>query len=165
MAVMYGVHETWPQNPWPTYPTQPWPRDPGAGEYDLDKLHKLLAGLPCAVCGFPNADGGDSHARCREAIERAEARACKEHIPSTGLKRVAEDVGREVGAAMAAFPPFNSAHEGYAVLDEERDELWQHVKVKQGQRDIAKMRKEAIQVAAMAIRFVVDVCDGGRGQK
>lgn len=52
----------------------------------------------------------------------------------------------------------NSAHEGYAVLAEEVDELWDHVKVKQGKRDIPEMTYEAVQVAAMALRFIVDVC-------
>lgn len=56
------------------------------------------------------------------------------------------------------WPAMNSAHEGYAVLAEEVDELWDHVKVKQGERDIPEMTYEAVQVAAMALRFIVDVC-------
>ncbi len=68
------------------------------------------------------------------------------------------DVREELARAMM-WPAMNSAHEGYAVLLEEVDELWDHVKVKQGKRDIAAMRKEAIQVAAMAIRFMLDVCN------
>jgi NTP pyrophosphatase (non-canonical NTP hydrolase) len=74
------------------------------------------------------------------------------------------DVRREFGDATKKFGPFNSAHEGFAILKEEVDELWDEVKAKQGARDLAKMRKEAIQVAAMAIRFVHDICDGGREQ-
>lgn len=76
-----------------------------------------------------------------------------------------QDIRHEYRAATAKFGPFNSAHEGYAVLLEEVDELWDEVKAKQGSRDLIKMRKEAIQVAAMAMRFVVDVCDSERGQK
>ena len=67
----------------------------------------------------------------------------------------------EFQKAAAKFPKFNGAHEGYAVLLEEVDELWDEVKLnprKNPQRN-ATMRKEAIQVAAMAIRFVLDVCD------
>lgn len=56
------------------------------------------------------------------------------------------------------WPPMNSAHEGYAVLAEEVDELWDHVKVKQGHRDIPEMTYEAVQVATMALRFIIDVC-------
>lgn len=74
------------------------------------------------------------------------------------------DIELEARHAAAKFPPFNSAHEGFAVLLEEVDELWDHVKVKQGKRDVAAMRKEAIQVAAMALRFAVDL-EGERGQR
>ena len=74
------------------------------------------------------------------------------------LQRIREEVGR----AIAKYPPFNSAHEGYSVLAEEVDELWDHVKVKQGQRDVPAMIKEATQVAAMAIRFIVDMEDRGQ---
>jgi head-tail adaptor len=59
----------------------------------------------------------------------------------------------------------NSAHEGYGVLAEEVDELWAHVKTQQSKRDLDAMRKEAVQVAAMAVRFVVDVCNESRGRK
>lgn len=71
----------------------------------------------------------------------------------------------ELVDASAKWPPFNSAHEGFAVLAEEVDELWAHVKVNQKRRDLAAMRKEAIQVAAMALRFALDVCDETRGRK
>lgn len=56
--------------------------------------------------------------------------------------------------------PFSSAHEGYAVLLEEVEELWDEVK-KGGTepRSEERIRREATQVAAMAIRFLVDVCD------
>ena len=63
------------------------------------------------------------------------------------------------------WPAMNSAHEGYAVLLEEVDELWAHVRLNQGRRDIVAMRNEAIQVAAMAIRFAVDVCNEEVGRK
>lgn len=72
-------------------------------------------------------------------------------------------VGAEIDKAITKYPAFNSAHEGFAVLKEEVDELWDEVKVKQGERDVEVMIGEAIQVAAMAIRFIVDI--GGRGQK
>lgn len=64
-----------------------------------------------------------------------------------------------------AWPDMNSAHEGYGVLLEEMDELKAHVWTNQKRRLLSDMRKEAIQVAAMAIRFVVDVCNEERGRK
>jgi predicted RNA-binding protein (virulence factor B family) len=51
------------------------------------------------------------------------------------------------------------------VLLEEMDELKAHVWTNQEKRDIAAMRQEAIQVAAMAIRFVVDVCNETVGRR
>ena len=70
---------------------------------------------------------------------------------------IMEAVQRELVRAMDNFPSFNSAHEGYSVILEELDELWEHVKANQKNRDWAEMQKEAIQVAAMAIRFAIDV--------
>jgi len=58
--------------------------------------------------------------------------------------------------ATEEFGKFHSAHEGFSIFDEERDELWDEVKHKP--RDVQKMRHEATQVAAMAIRFLVDCC-------
>jgi len=62
----------------------------------------------------------------------------------------------ELRQATEEFGPMNSAHEGYAVILEELDELWEEIKAKKP--DSERMEKEAIQVAAMAIRFVMDVC-------
>lgn len=69
------------------------------------------------------------------------------------------DVQRELERATTKFPPFASAHEGYAILLEEVDELWEEVKKSPSNRDPKALRKEAVQVAAMAIRFIRDVCD------
>ena len=41
---------------------------------------------------------------------------------------------------------------------EEVDELWDEIKMKPTARDKDKIRREAIQVATMAIRFVHDLC-------
>lgn len=81
------------------------------------------------------------------------------------FKYVWADVDKEIKKAKASWPPFNSAHEGFAVLKEEVDELWEYVKTKQPNRDLDKMRSEAIQVAAMAIRFASEVCGEETGRK
>lgn len=60
----------------------------------------------------------------------------------------------ELHRAKQKFPVlFHNAHEGYAVLKEEVDELWDAIKA----NDAAHARVEAIQVAAMALRFISEI--------
>lgn len=49
-------------------------------------------------------------------------------------------------------PNFYSLHEGYAVLLEEVDELWDIVR-RQGPPDAADVRRECLQIAAMAAKI------------
>lgn len=63
------------------------------------------------------------------------------------------------------WPAMNSAHEGLAVLLEEVDELKAHVWTRQPDRDLDKLTKEAVQVAAMALRFIVDICHEPKARK
>lgn len=65
-------------------------------------------------------------------------------------------VKEEYQKATIKFTSFNSAHEGYAVIKEEVDELWDDIK---GNVNLKLMEKEAVQVAAMAIRFILDICE------
>lgn len=74
------------------------------------------------------------------------------------LVMVNNAVMRELMRAQSRFPAFNSAHEGYAVILEELDELWDEVKLNQSKRNVSSMAEEAIQVAAMAMRFLFDCC-------
>jgi NTP pyrophosphatase (non-canonical NTP hydrolase) len=67
---------------------------------------------------------------------------------------------QELARATKKHGAMASAHEGYAVIKEELDELWEQIKKQQ--RDEESIRKEAVQVAAMALRFVIDVCRGAR---
>ncbi len=76
-----------------------------------------------------------------------------------------EKINAECKYGFDTFGPFNSAHEGFAILLEEVDELKAHVWAKQKNRDLEAMKKEAIQVAAMAVRFALEVCGEDRGRK
>lgn len=72
-----------------------------------------------------------------------------------------DEVELELWKAERAWPPMNSAHEGYAIIAEELDELWDLVRMNQKHHDFKAMRRECLQIAAMAIRFAKDVCDKG----
>jgi hypothetical protein len=63
----------------------------------------------------------------------------------------------EFAKATAANGAFHSAHEGLAVIHEEFDELKAEVWKKARDRDPDALIKEAKQVGAMAMRFLVDV--------
>lgn len=81
------------------------------------------------------------------------------------IESILEEIGDEVAAAVARWEPFQSPHEGYAVILEEMDELKAHVWTNQTKRDIGRMTSEAIQVAAMAVRFILDVCNEEQGRR
>lgn len=63
-------------------------------------------------------------------------------------------VQNESSRASKKFPPFNSKHEGYAVLLEEVDELWGAIKNNEKDR---RVWDELVQVAAMCNRFAQDL--------
>lgn len=89
----------------------------------------------------------------------------KTTLDTESVKALAEIAVLEAITGYENWGPANSAHEAYAVLLEEVDELWDHVKTKQRNRDLDAMRKEAMQVAAMALRFAAEVCDERRGRR
>lgn len=68
------------------------------------------------------------------------------------------EVRKELISAMNNFPPFRSAHEGVAIIEEEFLEFrkaayWPH-------KTKSREEEEATQLAAMAVRYLVDVCYG-----
>ena len=68
------------------------------------------------------------------------------------LTAILYDVERELAQSkMKHSEMFNGAHEGYAVILEELDELWDDIKLN---NSLLAQRKEAIQVAAMAVKYV-----------
>ena len=83
------------------------------------------------------------------------------YLPTIG-NSIGEELDDQLHKAVTKHAPMNSAHEGYAVILEELDELWDEVKAwKPDDHRIVELRKEALHVAVMAIRFIKDVCDKG----
>lgn len=65
----------------------------------------------------------------------------------------------EVVRAASLHPPMHSGHEGYATILEELDELWEVVKAHDTSLARGPLaRKEALQIAAMGLRYIIDVC-------
>ena len=67
------------------------------------------------------------------------------------------DTVAELARARSKFAAMDTPHYGYAVILEELDELWEHVKANTGRSPEA--RAEAIQIAAMALRYAEDLCE------
>ena len=70
---------------------------------------------------------------------------------------VTHEVAMELDRAVQTHGMGHSPHESYAVLLEEVDELWAEVKTNPRKNPMRNehMREEAIQVAAMAVKFVL----------
>jgi len=69
------------------------------------------------------------------------------------------EVTEEFRRATRKYGHFHSGHEGYGVIAEELDELWDDVKESKASIGYPEQtRREAIQVAAMAMRFALDLC-------
>lgn len=105
-----------------------------------------MASSESAAIGQEEAD------RDRRIFERGRAAALSGDERTDWLVAIVRD---ELRHAREKFPPFNSPHEGKAVIEEELDELWEHVKANDGEGVEAMM--EAVQIAAMAMRYVYDL--------
>lgn len=99
-------------------------------------------------------------------------------VSNDKLAEALHAVGQSYLKARAKHAPMRGAHEGYAVILEELDELWDEVKRWQSvesamerfgfTRDEAleaiavnngRMRKEALHVAAMTLAFLIEVTE------
>lgn len=75
------------------------------------------------------------------------------------ISSTVDEVVAEAAKAQDLYGSFASAHEMLGVLLEEVEELKAHVYQRQGLRNLLAMRKEAIQVAAIALRWAA-ACEG-----
>jgi len=75
------------------------------------------------------------------------------------IKTILKQVENEFEIASSLYSKFHSNHEGYAVIKEEVDELWDEIKKSKDTKGNKKMKSELIQIAAMAIRFIDNLCE------
>lgn len=114
----------------------------------------------CAICRESDEAGNGAWA-CHADLDttpvhRGKCFAAYQRQKIGRIVPVYKDVADELARARRKFPGAqNSPHEGWAVIQEEVDELWDDVKANASR---GQMRKEAIQIAAMAVRFIEDLC-------
>jgi len=82
-------------------------------------------------------------------------------IDVSGIHCVFEEILAEYVEARRKHAPMRGPHEGYAVILEELDELWDEVRHREPNGRV--MHKEAVQVAAMAAAFVLEVAPNREG--
>jgi len=79
-------------------------------------------------------------------------------INSPKINKIYSNIYTELKRAMTIHPePMHNAHEGFAVLLEEVDELWNAVKMKESPERNTKINEEAEHVAVIAIRLLYEV--------
>jgi len=110
---------------------------------DLDAIERYCRDHPDYHCDLPT----------EQVLNLIRMAKMRDREPSPILA----DVQAELKRAMKKFGAFHDAHHGKAIIEEEFDELWDEIKLKKP--SVLVMRKEAVQLAAMAVRFIQDVCD------
>ena len=76
------------------------------------------------------------------------------------MELIAQEAIKEANRAIEKYKrPYASCHEFYGVFLEEVEELWTEIKKNDQSRDFDKMRKEAVQCAAVLLRFITQIDD------
>ncbi len=112
---------------------------------DTDCIHYLAGRTPCSACAVLLGASPRYYYRTKDE-------PTPEVVDDGG--QIFRAVLQELERAESRFAPFNSSHEGYAVIKEELDELWDEIKNNKSPDTLKRQRKEAIQVGAMALRFL-----------
>ena len=93
----------------------------------------------------------DNYTKTRKRLEDLQ------NNPNREAKKAANEIYREYLNASEKFGPFHGPHEGWAIIKKEMDELWEVIR-DYPKADKTNLRKEAMQIGAMALRFMIDIC-------
>jgi hypothetical protein len=141
---------------------------------DVEALAVVLTKKRAAMWGGCSSFPCSRYETCKECETVRVLMALREHLRSypralQALEWVADEDATSMGHALdliaaeylravGIHPPLHSAHEALAVVWEEVRELEAEVFTKGEKRSLEAMRGEIVQVGAMAVRFLVDVC-------
>lgn len=95
----------------------------------------------------------------RDALLAGATKRMSVAMPDGRTALAVNEIVQEMLEATANHGPLASPHEGLGVLLEEFEELKDWVKLKEEKRDSLAGRREAMQVAAVALRFMLDCCE------
>jgi NTP pyrophosphatase (non-canonical NTP hydrolase) len=115
--------------------------------------------------GIPSISNNEFFIDCKTMIisetEASKRLAGFHNLPlvSDGIRSLLNEVVDEIERAIEQHGGYNSAHEAYGVLAEEVDEFWEEVRKKRKDRSKEDMRKELIQIAAVAVKAAHCLCE------
>lgn len=133
------------------------------------RINNSVGFLHCSHCGWNEEDDDEVKFSISEIVAVAKGNQmamvadAKEMVTDyqTDVAIACGEISIEVLRVKDLHPKFASAHEAYAVALEEFDELWSAIKKKECNYNLAAMRNEAKQVAAMMIRLMVELTQNG----
>ena len=75
----------------------------------------------------------------------------------TNLGKSIKTIITEYNRSIMKNAPFHSTYEGWALIKQKVDNLWEEIKKEEATGSREAMMKEAAQIGAMAMRFIIDL--------
>jgi hypothetical protein len=75
----------------------------------------------------------------------------------TNIGKSIKTIITEYNHTIIKHAPFHSTYEGWALIKQKVDDLWEEIKKEESSDSREVMMKEAAQIGAMAMRFIIDL--------